>query len=80
MNARSLREQTLPRFALRRDEAAASLSVSASTFDTWVAEGKMPPGHKIGALVLWDTQEIRDHWLALRDAPLMSNPLDGRVL
>ncbi|WGD31870.1 hypothetical protein AncyloWKF20_08640 [Ancylobacter sp. WKF20] len=80
MSARSLRQQTLPRFALRRDEAAASLSVSPSTFDNWVAEGKMPAGLKIGAIMLWDVQAIHDHWQALREAPLAHNPLDGRVL
>jgi hypothetical protein len=36
--ARSPRDLSLPRFALRRDEAAASVGVSATKFDEWVAE------------------------------------------
>ncbi|MFT0862283.1 hypothetical protein [Ancylobacter sp. G4_0304] len=80
MSARSLREQTLPRFALRREEAAASLSVSASTFDKWVADGRMPKGHKVDGLMLWDTEQVRDCWLAMRDGALVNNPLDDMVL
>lgn len=80
MAARSLREQTLPRFALRRDEAAACLSVSPTTFDKWVADGRMPKGRKVDGLTLWDTEEIRDHWIALRDGAFARNPLDDRVI
>ena len=80
MSSRSLREQTLPRFALRRDEAAASLSVSPSTFDKWVDDGRMPKGRKVDGLTLWDTEEIREHWLALRDGAIVRNPLDNMVL
>lgn len=72
--AASLREISLPRFTMRRDEAAASLSISSSTFDTWVREGKMPRGHKIGALVLWDTEEVRQAWQRLRDADSDDSP------
>jgi predicted DNA-binding transcriptional regulator AlpA len=63
----SLREQSIPRFALRRDEAAASLAISPSLFDNWVDEGKMPSGRKVGRVVLWDTESIRSAWLALAD-------------
>lgn len=80
MTTRSLREQTLPRFALRREEAAASLSVSPSTFDKWTADGRMPKGRKIDGLMLWDTEQIREHWLALRDGVMTHNPLDDMVL
>lgn len=64
----SLREVSIPRFGMRRDEAAASLSISPSTFDVWVKEGKMPRGRKIGAMVFWDTEEIRTAWRQLLDA------------
>ncbi|MFK8250673.1 helix-turn-helix transcriptional regulator [Ancylobacter terrae] len=80
MTARSLRESSLPRFALRREEAAASLSVSPGTFDKWVSDGRMPKGRRVDGLVLWDVDEIREHWLALRDGVITRNPLDGMVL
>ncbi|MFT4115608.1 helix-turn-helix transcriptional regulator [Bradyrhizobium sp.] len=67
-----------PRFALRRDEAAAALSISATLFDRWIEEGVMPKGRKIGGVVLWDTEEIRQAWCDLRDADRGSkNPFDG---
>lgn len=44
MAAATLREISIPRFALRRDEAAASLAISPTLFDNWVSEGKMPKG------------------------------------
>jgi predicted DNA-binding transcriptional regulator AlpA len=74
-----LRQLSLPRFALRRDEAAASLSIHPSTFDEWVNDGRMPKGHKIGGVVLWDTEEIRSAWVDLRDGQHSRNPFDGRV-
>jgi predicted DNA-binding transcriptional regulator AlpA len=76
-----LRETTIPRFTLRREEAAAALSISPSHFDTWVKDGKMPKGHKIGAIVLWDTNEISEAWARLRDADNDdgSNAFDGFV-
>lgn len=80
MATRSLREQSLPRFALRREEAAATLGVSPSTFDKWVNDGRMPPGRKIDGITLWDTDEVRDHWIALRDGAIVKNPLDRMVI
>lgn len=78
--SRTLREQSLPRFALRREEAAASLSVSPSTFDKWVGDGRMPKGRKVDGITLWDTDEIREHWISLRDGSIGTNPLDNLVL
>ncbi|MGY4411954.1 putative DNA-binding transcriptional regulator AlpA [Bradyrhizobium sp. LB7.1] len=74
----SLREFSLPRFALRRDEAAASLAISPTLFDDWVNDGRMPKGRKIGGVVLWDAEEVRDHWITLRDADASTknNPFD----
>ncbi|RIK98641.1 MAG: hypothetical protein DCC74_03700 [Proteobacteria bacterium] len=73
------RELSLPRFAVRREEAAASVGVSASKFDEWVRDGKMPKGHKIDGVVLWDVQEIREAWLRLRDGEFTVNPFDRVV-
>jgi predicted DNA-binding transcriptional regulator AlpA len=77
----SPRDASLPRFALKRDEAAASLAISPSLFDVWVKDGRMPKSHKVGGVVLWDTQEIREHWIKLRDgdADLDDNPFDSVV-
>ncbi|MVA36111.1 helix-turn-helix transcriptional regulator [Agrobacterium vitis] len=80
----SLREISIPRFALRRDEAAASLAISPSTFDNWVNEGKMPKGRKIGGIVLYDAESIRTAWHTLADIePDLDegeHPYDGKVL
>ncbi|MFC7051453.1 helix-turn-helix transcriptional regulator [Hansschlegelia quercus] len=79
--SRSLREQSLPRFALRREEAAASLSVSAGTFDGWVEDGRMPKPYKPnGGVALWDVDEIRACWQAMKDGTVLDNPLDRLVL
>lgn len=84
MGAVSLREISIPRFALRRDEAAASLAISPSTFDNWIGEGKMPKGRKIGGVTLWDAESIRTAWLNLADIeeplPETDNPYEGIVL
>ena len=79
--AASLRETSVPRFALRRDEAATSLGISASLFDRWVGEGKMPKGRKIGGVVLWDCDQLCSAWRDLRDAGSDEgeNPFDGMV-
>ena len=77
----SLREASVPRFALRRDEAAASLAISESLFDQWVLKKRMPKGRKIDGVVLWDAEEIRQAWVALRDREEVedSNPFDGVI-
>ncbi|MUO86750.1 helix-turn-helix transcriptional regulator [Agrobacterium vitis] len=80
----SLREISIPRFALRRDEAAASLAISPSTFDNWVNDGKMPKGRKIGGIVLYDAESIRTAWHTLAeiepDLDEGEHPYDGKVL
>lgn len=84
MAASSLRELSIPRFALRRDEAAASLAISPSTFDNWVGEGRMPKGRKIGGVTLWDAESIRSAWLNLAEIegerPDSDNPYEGIVV
>lgn len=67
MGAATLREISIPRFALRRDEAAASLAISPTLFDNWVSEGKMPKGRKIGGVLLYDAESIRTAWHTLAD-------------
>jgi predicted DNA-binding transcriptional regulator AlpA len=76
----SPRDISLPRFALRRDEAAASVAVSPTKFDGWCQDGRMPKGRKIDGVVLWDAQEVRESWERLRDGEGAKNPLDSRVL
>lgn len=81
MNASSLRKVTIPRHALRKDEAAASLGISSGLFDKWVKDGMMPQGHKIGGVVLWDADELGNAWVTLRDGGQNNtdNPFDGVV-
>jgi predicted DNA-binding transcriptional regulator AlpA len=64
MGHSNLRSQSVPRFALRRDEAAASLAISPSLFDSWVAAGRLPKGKRIGGVVLWDAGRL---YAALQD-------------
>ena len=67
MSGASLREISIPRFALRRAEVAASLSISPSLFDVWIGKGRMPKGRKIDGVVLWDTEEVRTAWHRIVD-------------
>ena len=75
----SPRDLSLPRFALRRDEAAASLAISETKFDVWCGDGRMPKGRKIDGVVLWDTQEVREAWEALKNGGIANNPFDKVV-
>jgi predicted DNA-binding transcriptional regulator AlpA len=77
--ALSPRDLSLPRFALRRDEAAAAVAVSPTKFDEWVSDGRMPKGRRIDGVVLWDTQEVREAWERLRDGQHPNNPFNGVV-
>ena len=77
--ALSPRDLSLPRFAVRRDEAAASLGVSATKFDEWVKDGRMPKPIKVDGVVLWCVQGIREVWERMRDGDQAKNPFDGVV-
>jgi predicted DNA-binding transcriptional regulator AlpA len=77
--ALSPRDVSLPRFAVRREEAAASVGVSPTKFDEWVKDGRMPPGRKIDGVVLWDVAEIYEAWVGLRDGEYSKNPFDEVV-
>lgn len=70
---------SLPRFAMRREEAAASVAVSPTKWDEWVKDGRMPKGLKIDGVVLWDTAQVLDAWERLRDTQSSRNAFDGVV-
>lgn len=80
----AIRAASVPRFALRRNEAAASLAISPSLFDNWVKLGRMPIGRKIDGVVLWDAEEIRVSWQALAEPVAVKdegiNPFDSLVV
>jgi predicted DNA-binding transcriptional regulator AlpA len=70
---------SLPRFAMRREEAAAAVAVSPTKWDEWVKDGRMPKGLKIDGVVLWDTAQVLDAWERLRDTQSSRNAFDGVV-
>jgi predicted DNA-binding transcriptional regulator AlpA len=78
-----LKAQSINRLALRRNDAAAALSISPSLFDNWVRDGLMPRGKRIGGVMLWDMDMIRSAWQALvEDEPMATdneNPFDHLV-
>jgi hypothetical protein len=49
-----------PPHAMRVEQAAYHYSMSRSMWLKLVAEGKMPPGFKIGSMRFWDTAECDD--------------------
>ncbi len=62
---RSAEFRPIPRIALRRTEAAASIGLSPSKFDQLVRDGRMPKPKRIDGAVLWDFESIRLAWLSL---------------
>ncbi|SIP89701.1 hypothetical protein SAMN05880590_10166 [Rhizobium sp. RU35A] len=82
----TLRTISLQRIALRREEAAATLGISPSTFDGWVRTGMMPQAVKVGGVALWDAEKVRSAWCSLQDAAEREsvddgpNPFDGVVV
>lgn len=55
-------KRPIERLAYRRDEAAAALGVSVSTFDDWVVDGLVPKPLKIGGVRLWDKKALETAW------------------
>ena len=68
---------------MRRDEAAAALGISPTKFDELVADGRMPKPIKVDAMRLYDTEQVREAWLRIRDAEADNdngkNPFDETV-
>ena len=50
---------------LSRQEAAAFIGISATTFDELVAEGLMPQPRRIRSRAIWDADELRAAFKAL---------------
>ena len=79
----SLREISIPRFALRRGEAAAALGISPSTFDNWIKKGRIGKGMSIDGVTLWDVQKLHESWQKMQDgedeADDNDNPFNGVV-
>lgn len=53
--------------AVRREVAAAMLSISPSEFDLWVKRGTMPRPKKVGKMSLWDMKKIEAAYELLMD-------------
>jgi predicted DNA-binding transcriptional regulator AlpA len=80
IGSHSPRDMSIPRLAVRREEAAAMIRVSVTKFMEWVNDGRMPKPHKFDGVVLWDVNEIREAWECLRDGtPRQENPFDGVI-
>lgn len=79
----TLRERTITRLAYRRDEAAAALAISTTTFDVWVSQGLMPKPRRVAGVTLWDARAIEQAWMQIAspDEPQGSgnNPFDSVV-
>ena len=56
--SRLTRSETQPRRGLRRDEAAAYVGLSPSTFDNMVRVGKLPMPKKWGSASVWDMHRL----------------------
>jgi predicted DNA-binding transcriptional regulator AlpA len=75
---------TLPRFAVRRDEAAATVGVSPSKFDDWVKQKRMPAPVRVDGVTLWDLEAVWQAWVTMRDSASPPaddgpNPFDNLV-
>lgn len=74
--SRLTRSETQPRRGLRRDEAAAYVGLSPSTFDNMVRVGKLPMPKKWGTASVWDMHRLDQ--AAFGDSPpnANDNPFD----
>jgi len=61
---------------LSREDAALYIGVGTTTFDTMVADGRMPKPIHIGKRVVWDRIKIEAAFRDLGDEP-RGNYLDG---
>lgn len=74
---RELRQRTLPRRGLQREEAAIYVGVSATKFDAMVADGRMPKAKRIDGRLVWDLRALDLSFDALPDEGA-GNPWDNR--
>ncbi len=62
---------------LPRHKAAAYVGMSASTFDRWVADGRMPVASiREGRCIVWDRFELDDAFEALKADPIANDEWD----
>lgn len=71
MSAARLHLPVEPR-GLRRELAAAYVGVSASKFDEWVGDGRMPKPKRVDGCTIWDRRALDEAFDEL--------PSDGQVL
>ena len=64
-----------PPRGMRRIEAARYVGIGTTTFDAWVADGRLPAGVKEGGVVLWDRLALD----AAMDALFDAHPEDIRL-
>ncbi|MBL4766408.1 MAG: hypothetical protein JKY94_01605 [Rhodobacteraceae bacterium] len=68
----------LPPRGLKRAQAAAWLSVSTTTFDKMVRDGRMPRARRIDGRVVWDLRELEVKFDQLpHDGEDAANPWDN---
>lgn len=60
---------------ISREQAAAFIGISASTFDRLVYDGLMPDGRKIFGRIVWDVAEVAQ---AFRSLPRRSEAVDPK--
>lgn len=66
---------SLPPFGINREQAAAVIGVSPTTFDQMVADGRMPqPRMPTKQRYVWDVEELGD---AFRRLPHRDSQVDG---
>lgn len=61
---------------LRREAAAAYVGVSASKFDEWVGDGRMPKPKRVDGCVIWDRYQLDASFENLPDAPPVESDWD----
>lgn len=64
---------SLPPRGLRRDEAAAYIGVSTSTFDKMIVQGRMPKPKRFGDRTIWDRHAL-DRAFEMLDGGEMEEP------
>lgn len=74
-------KRPIERLAYRRPEAAAALGVSETKFSDWERRGIMPSAVMVDGCRLYDAEQIRVAWQALKEGREASfdsdNPYDA---